>query len=476
NGGILDDRSSDNRVHTLKDELRDTVREGIEYMAGSWNENWFDAWVDARNGRRAHLLGPADTQFPDAGVWPATPPAVFSRHGGNVTPGEGITMSAIPAGASVYYTIDGSDPRLAGGALSPLAGTYTGAISIDLPLILNARVRSAAGEWGALTTARFSVPLTAPSALNLVVSEIMYNPPPVSAVEQAAGYSDADDFEFIRLTNVGPDMLGIEGLRLSDGVTFDFSDSDVVALQPGASVLIVGNRSAFNLRYGNAHTASIAGEFLGNLKNGGEKIQLDLAGDVVMPLHTISYDDIAPWSRAADGFGSSLLLADPSGASDHDLAASWTGSAHPGGHPGGVPLPLTYDAWKTLAFNAPQAAEGTVSGPLADPDGDGIRNFAEYALGGIPLLADAGLLRPHVSILRDAGASYLAIEHLSVPTAVEATVTVEHSTDLVNWSSEGLVETADPVYFTSGHAVGFLRRGDAIAVAVPAAFVRLRVQ
>jgi hypothetical protein len=139
-------------------------------------------------------------------------------------------------------------------------------------------------------------------------------------------------------------------------------------------------------------------------------------------------------------------------------------------------LPLTYDAWKTLAFDAPQAAEGTVSGPLADPDGDGISNFAEYALGGSPLLADAGLLRPHVSILRDAGASYLAIEHLSVPTAIEATVNAEHSTDLRTWSSEDLVETAASVSVTSGHAVYFLRRGDAIAAPVPAAFVRLRVR
>jgi len=338
-----------------------------------------------------------------------------------------------------------------------------------------ARVLSADGEWSALTTARFSVPLTAPSALNLVVSEIMYNPPPASAVEQATGYSDADDFEFIRLTNVGPDILGIEGLRLSDGVTFDFSDSDVVALQPGASVLIVGDRAAFSLRYGNAHAAIIAGEFLGNLKNGGEKIQLDHAGGIVLPLHTIRYDDIAPWPRVADGFGSSLLLADPSGAPDHGLAASWTGSAHPGGHPGGVPLPLSYDAWKTLAFNALQAAEGIVSGPLADPDGDGVSNFVEYALGGSALLADAERLRPHVSILRDAGASYLAIEHLSVPTAIEATVNAEHSTDLGTWSSEDLVETAASVSLTSGHVIHFLRCAGAIDAPVPAAFVRLRV-
>ena len=196
-------------------------------------------------------------------------------------------------------------------------------------------------------------------------------------------------------------------LRFSDGISFDFSSSDVRALVPGASVLIVGNRKAFNMRYGHSYDAAIGGEFSGNLKNGGERIQLDFAGIRNTPVHGIDYEDSLPWSRAADGFGASLLLRDPTGLPDHALASSWTSSAHPGGHPGGDPVPLTYEKWRSLAFSSSQSTRDEISGPLADPDGDGVSNFAEYALGGSARLADSEQLRPRVSIVRDGGKTYL---------------------------------------------------------------------
>ncbi|MCP4846398.1 MAG: hypothetical protein GY899_00430 [Verrucomicrobiaceae bacterium] len=476
NGGILDDRSNVNRVHTLKDELRDTVSEGIEYMAGSWNENWFNAWVNPGEGRRSHLLGPAGNQFAAAGIWPAITPPAFSIHGGDVRQGQGITVLGIPAGASVYYTTDGSDPRLADGSPSPVAKKYTDGIPIEVPIELRARILSASGEWSPLTEARFSVPIEQPTATSLVISELMYNPPPVSVAEEAAGYSDPDDFEFIRLTNVSPDIVGTEGLRFSDGISFDFTLSALRALLPGASVLIVGNRKAFNVRYGHAYDALIGGEFSGNLKNGGERIQLDLVGSIVAPLHRFDYEDSLPWPRAADGFGSSMLLLNAEESPDHALGSSWTSSAHPGGHPGGAPVPLTYETWRALAFHSSQSTRDAISGPLADPDGDGISNFAEYALGGSALLADAELLRPRVSIVSNEGKAYFAIEHLSVPTAVEARVKLEHSADLVTWTIGDMIEREVPAILSSGHAVHSLRGVEPIASEVPAAFVRLKVE
>ena len=476
NGGIFDDRSSDTRVHALKDELRDIVKDGIEYMAGSWNENWFDSWVNPGDGRRSHLLGPAGNQFAAAGIWPALTPPAFSIHGGDVGLGQNITVSVVAEGSSVYYTTDGSDPRLNGGAPSPLATKYTDGISIEAPIVLKARVFSASGEWSPLTEARFSVPVKQPSASSIVVSELMYNPPPASAAEEAAGYSDSDEFEFIRITNVSLDTIGIEGLRFNDGIRFDFSLSAVRALVPGASLLIVGNRKAFNARYGNAYDALIAGEFTGKLKNGGEKIQLDLVGSPLTTLHSMNYDDKQPWPKAADGFGSSMLLLDPAGSPDHSLPSSWTASAHPGGHPGGNPVPLSYQEWRMLAFSNVQASSDEISGPHADPDGDGITNFAEYALGGSALLADTVQLRPRVSIVRDGGQTYFAIEHLSVPAAAEAKVTLEHSADLVTWSTGDMVEREAPAILSSGHSVHSLRADDSIFPAVPAAFFRLRVE
>ena len=54
-----------------------------------------------------------------------------SQHGGLCPEsGFGLTMSA-PAG-TIFYTLDGSDPREVGGAVNPTALMYTGT-PIDIP-------------------------------------------------------------------------------------------------------------------------------------------------------------------------------------------------------------------------------------------------------------------------------------------------------------------------------------------------------
>src|SRR5205085_7403503 len=47
----------------------------------------------------------------------------FSQSGGNVAAGTQITITGA-AGSTVYYTLDGSDPRLPGGGLNPTALAY----------------------------------------------------------------------------------------------------------------------------------------------------------------------------------------------------------------------------------------------------------------------------------------------------------------------------------------------------------------
>ena len=63
-------------------------------------------------------------RFRAAGMYPALTAASFNQHGGTIPNGFELVMSA-PSG-TIYYTIDGSDPRLPGGDLSPLALTYSG--------------------------------------------------------------------------------------------------------------------------------------------------------------------------------------------------------------------------------------------------------------------------------------------------------------------------------------------------------------
>ena len=57
---------------------------------------------------------------------------------------------------TVYYTTDGSDPRLAGGAIAPTAFTYAAGISLAQSGQIKARTL-ARGSWSALNEAAFTV-------------------------------------------------------------------------------------------------------------------------------------------------------------------------------------------------------------------------------------------------------------------------------------------------------------------------------
>ena len=65
--------------------------------------------------------------------------------------GKSATLSSKDAGVEIYYTTDGSDPRLEGGAVSASAEVYTDAIPVaKTGMKIKARARSASGEWSAL--------------------------------------------------------------------------------------------------------------------------------------------------------------------------------------------------------------------------------------------------------------------------------------------------------------------------------------
>jgi hypothetical protein len=81
------------------------------------------------------------------GLYPAVGAASFSRAGGETDAGA-LTISA--AEGSIYYTRDGSDPRLRGGAIAPGAVEYKAPIAIKWGEQIRARVLI--GErWSALT-------------------------------------------------------------------------------------------------------------------------------------------------------------------------------------------------------------------------------------------------------------------------------------------------------------------------------------
>jgi hypothetical protein len=152
---------------------------------------------------------------------------------------------------------------------------------------------------------------TGPSALpdgNVVINEIMYHP----AVADAS---------FVELHNIHPSVtFDLSNWRL-DGADFTFAEGTLI--RPGGFAVVANDAFTFAATYG--VSIPLAGVFNGSLDNGGETLRLIKPGvtpDLDQVIDEVRYDDDLPWPTAADGFGPSLQLIDPT--QDNYRAGNWT--------------------------------------------------------------------------------------------------------------------------------------------------------
>jgi hypothetical protein len=290
-----------------------------------------------------------------AGLFPSVEAPAFSTFGGLVTNGSTLTVTA-PTG-TIHVTIDGTDPREAVTG-DPHGAPYAGPLALTHPMTVRARARSDSGEWSAVTEAAF-VPGVRPTAANVLISEIMYNP---------AGTSE--DTEFLELWNPGADVVDLSGVAFTDGIGFAFADGQF--LGAGARLLLVRNLAAFESAYGTG--LPVAGVYTGGLDNAGETLALTgpAAGGGTVVLQSFAYDDIAPWPLEADGAGHSLTRVEGTG--DPADPASWRISVATNGTPGGTDS---------------QRFSGD---PHADLDANGRPDLLDHAMpgGALWLVREAG--------------------------------------------------------------------------------------
>ena len=266
-------------------------------------------------------------QFRAKDWYPFVDAPTFNQHGGAVEPGFNLTMIASVGGfhqGDIYYTLDGEDPRLKGGAINAAHATlYTGPVTLTESTRVRARTLLA-GMWSAVHDAVFAV---GPVAEHLRVSEIMYHP-------SDTGRPDDPNSEYIELTNIGTETIGLELVQFSNGIVFTFPS---IELAGGDYCLVVKDVAAFEARYGPG--LPIAGEYSGMLANGGERIELlDAVGRTI---HSFRYED--SWYDRTDGQGYSLTIVDPAGA---DLDAwsrrsGWRPSTDVGGSPGAADMDIS---------------------------------------------------------------------------------------------------------------------------------------
>ena len=296
-------------------------------------------------------------QYIDAGYYPTVAAPSFSQHGGPLVVG---TELSIDGPGTVYYTLDGSDPRqsifshgVAGAnQVAPAAEVYQQALQLGQPVTLKAR-SFVDGQWSALNEASFTV---APPPVR--VSELMYHP---------AGDENA---EYIEIVNISvSDPVDLAGMALAEGIRYSFPNA---VLAPGERAVVVLNTAAFRAAYGD--DIRVLGSYGeadgGRLSNGGERVEfLDAAGAV---LQRFTYSD--EWYPSTDGNGYSLSVVDVAASVEAwNDAANWRASAARGGSPGADDSAADINGDGTIASDDVDlfCAHFRASDAAADLNGDG---------------------------------------------------------------------------------------------------------
>ena len=126
---------SGNRPRTLDDDWQPEV------------DRWFNEYIPERSRVVVDQLW-------KHGLIPDLESARLAKRGGVIEQGFELEMSA--AQGEVYYTLDGSDPRLIGGEISPVAEKYSHPVRLDKTRVVKVRVLFG-DEWSAIDELPFEV-------------------------------------------------------------------------------------------------------------------------------------------------------------------------------------------------------------------------------------------------------------------------------------------------------------------------------
>ncbi|HAD11719.1 MAG TPA: hypothetical protein DCF33_04690 [Saprospirales bacterium] len=156
-----------------------------------------------------------------------------------------------------------------------------------------------------LTTLALALCLTIMANAQIVITEIMYNPPE----------SGNDSLEYFELHNLGTVPADISSWNFTQGITFTFPAGTV--MPAGGYLILAKNANAFQSVFGFA--PNIVWGANDALTNGGEDIELRDANGNVQDY--VDYKNALPWPPDAAGFGPSIVLCDFT--TDNSLPANW---------------------------------------------------------------------------------------------------------------------------------------------------------
>lgn len=177
-------------------------------------------------------------------------------------------------------------------------------------------------------------PSVTAQAGQVVINELMYHPA-----------TESDD-EWLELHNSGGEAVDLSGWAFTDGVAYTFPPG--ATLPAGGYLVVARDPARVEALYG---ISGVWGPYSGKLDNGGERVALSNAADVL--IDEVTYGDETPWPAAPDGDGPSLELVNS--AFDNDRFCAWqpsVGSGTPGA------------ANSVYALDIPPCVEGVAHAPV----------------------------------------------------------------------------------------------------------------
>ncbi len=296
-GGLYHDRMREISNAIVAETARWQPGTSVAKLPWDRDQEWLNEWNYLRNTffpqRHTRLIAQLRKH---SGWWPVEPPT-FTLPGGRV-PGGSVIGITSPTGV-IYFTTDGSDPRLSGGKINPTARTLAaGALLVDQPRQIRARVFAAA-DWSALVDVAY-VPDGIPPASTggLWLTEIQYH-----------ARDDAGP-EFLEFYNGSPASLDLSGVILTNALQYVFPLGTVLAFQE--RLVVTKDPALFATVYQATNSPyyhrgiRVLGPWQGSLSNSGETVEVNAPAGTL--LFSCTYGTVFPWPERADGWGSSLEL------------------------------------------------------------------------------------------------------------------------------------------------------------------------
>jgi len=293
--------------------------------------NKIDDWLPEVNNIENNFFpvrtGIVIDQLKSAGLYASLEPTVIREKGialsGNVNFSSPVAISLINPNSqgAIYYTTDGSDPRMTGGAVSSSAIKAPNNTTLNISSTTVIKSRIVNGQtWSTLKEISFSS--GSEDYSNLKVTEVHYHP---ADLINGTDTVDGKDLEFLELKNTGNNAVNISGVTIDTAVYFRVPEGSV--LPPKAFYVVASKPAKFYENYG----MNASGNFQGNLSNAGEFVLLnDRNANKIL---SFTFSDNYPWPVSADGDGYSLSANTSLPTGDPDDYQYWKSSKKTGGSP-----------------------------------------------------------------------------------------------------------------------------------------------